>query len=106
MIEGGRDASGWRRRGGAGTGPSVCFGHCGVVRSLGVEEAGTGAGVVVVVKGRQGREGEGCGEARAGGGEGEEQGIGPSACFGRCGEAGEVEEESAGRCGVWFGRRV
>ena len=62
-----------------------------MVRSLclGVEEAGTGAGVVVVVKGRQGREGEGCGEARAGGGEGEEQGIGPSVCFGRCGEAGD-----------------
>ena len=49
-----------------------------------------------MVKGRQGREGEGCGEARAGGGEGEEQGIGPSVCFGRWGEAGEVEEESAG----------
>ena len=71
-----------------------------------MEKAWTGAGVVVVVKGRQGREGEGCGEARAGGGEGEEQGIGPSVWFGRCGEAGEVEEERTGRCGVWFGRRV
>ena len=59
-----------------------------------MEKAWTGAGVVVVVKGRQGREGEGCGEARAGGGEGEEQGIGPSVWFGRCGEAGEVEEEN------------
>ena len=37
---------------------------------------------------------------------GRSRGIGPSVCFGRCGEAGEVEEERTGRCGVWFGRRV
>ena len=52
-----------------------------------------GSRVVVVVEGRQGREGEGYGEA-SGGRRRRGGGDRPSVCFGRCGEAGEVEEEN------------
>ena len=104
-----RGASGRRRRGGAGDRAQRLFrslwrsrggrgGKNGAVRRLARsprlegEEAGTAAGFVVV-EGRQGREGEGYGEA-SGGRRRRGGGDRPSVCFGRCGEAGEVEEEN------------